>query len=309
MTRIVSDRPLDRASRRTFLLPIVCALALIGCGDEDPDAYGNFEAEEVTVSAEIGGRLLRFEPAEGQPLVAGAVVGQIDSATLALQRRELMAQQRAAHTRAIQAEAQVGVLRAQLSTAREEYGRTRRLYEAEAATAQQLNQMQGEVRVLEEQIEAALAQAAAAHEEVGGVQARIAQVGEQIENSRIVNPLTGTVLTTYVEAGEFAQPGMPLYRIADLGTLTLRAYVSGAQLARVRLGQRVQVRFDAGDGELEAVPGRLTWIASEAEFTPTPIQTRDERTDLVYAVTVSVPNPSGAMKIGMPGEVYFTEES
>lgn len=283
----------------------VALLALGGCRTNEPDAYGNFEASEVVVSAEGSGRLLRFEARQGEPLAAGAVVALIDTTTLGLQTQELASQQAASLTRTREAEAQIGVLQAQLETAREEHARTLRLFRAEAATAQQLNLAEGEVRVLEQRIDAARAQAEGARQEVGGVQARTAQVQEQIRRAQVVNPAAGTVLTTYAEPGEFVQPGQPLYKIADLRALTLRAYVSGAQLAAVRLGQRVTVQVDGGEDARIGLPGTVTWISSEAEFTPTPIQTRDERTEQVYAVKVRVDNPDGVLKIGMPGEVVL----
>lgn len=289
-----------------LVLPL-CLAALAGCRGEEPDAYGNFEATEVTVAAETAGRLLRFEPREGARLAGGAVVGQVDTVGLALQRRELLAREGAARTRTAEAEAQIGVLRAQLATAEEEHRRTLRLFRAEAATAQQLNLAGGEVRVLRERIGAARAQTGVAREESGGAGARIEQVAEQIRRSRVVNPVPGTVLAVYAEAGEFVQAGQPLYQVADLDTLTLRAYVAGAQLAALRLGGPVQVRIDADAGEdrLAALPGRVSWISPRAEFTPTPIQTRDERVGQVYAVKVRVPNRGGVLKIGMPGEVVF----
>lgn len=292
-------RPISTAS-------VVVALLIVGgCRKDEPDAYGNFEAEEVVISAEGSGRLLRFEARQGEPLAAGAVVALIDTTTLGLQTQELASQQAASVTRTREAEAQIGVLQAQLRTAREEHARTLRLFRAEAATAQQLNLAEGEVRVLEQRINAARAQAEGARQEVGGVQARTAQVQEQIRRAQVVNPAAGTVLTTYAEAGEFVQPGQPLYKIADLRALTLRAYVSGAQLAAVRLGQRVTVQVDGGEDARVGLPGTVTWISSEAEFTPTPIQTRDERTEQVYAVKVRVANPDGVLKIGMPGEVVL----
>lgn len=285
----------------------VATVALAGCGDDEADAYGNFEADEVVVSAEAGGRLLRFDVEEGTRLLAGAVVGVIDTATLVLQREELSAQQRSATGRAAEAEAQIRVLEAQLATAIDEYERTVRLYRAEAATARQLNLAEGEVRVLRRRIEAARVQSSVARQEIGGAEARRRQVEQRVGDSHVTNPLSGTVLATFAEPGEFVQPGQPLYRIADLQTLTLRAYVSGAQLARVRLGAQVTVRYDAGDDEYGRVAGRVTRIASEAEFTPTPIQTREERTDQVYAVEIRVANPDGALKIGMPGELLLSE--
>jgi HlyD family secretion protein len=287
-------------------IAVLISVLLAGCRKDEPDAYGNFEADEVVVSAEGSGRLLRFEPREGQALDAGAVVALIDTTALALQTQELASQEAASRTRTLEAEAQIGVLQAQLSTAREEHARTLRLYRAEAATAQQLNLAEGEVRVLEERIQAARAQTEAVRQEVGGVQARTAQVQEQIRKSQVINPAAGTVLAAYAETGEFVQPGQPLYKVADLRTLTLRAYVSGAQLTAVRIGQPVTVQVDgAEDEERLRFSGTVTWVSSEAEFTPTPIQTREERTEQVYAVQVRVPNPDGVLKIGMPGEIVL----
>jgi HlyD family secretion protein len=286
------------------LKAIAAVLLFVACGDDEPDAYGNFEAQEITVSAEVGGELRSFTVEEGARIGMGAVVGQIDPTTLELRRDELAAQQAAVQTRVGEATAQVGVLRAQLTTARNEYARTQRLFEAEAATAQQLNLARGEVRVLEERIEAALAQSVTVRNEVRGADARIRQVNEQIGMSRITNPAAGTVTARFAESGELVQPGQPLYKIAQLETMTLRAYVSGAQLAQLRLNRSVQIRFDAGE-DLVTRNGVVTWIASEAEFTPTPIQTRDERTEQVYAVEIRVPNADGLIKIGMPGEVVF----
>lgn len=281
----------------------VVAAAAAGCGDGAPYAYGNFEATEVAVSAELSGTLLRFDIDEGQALAAGAVAGQIDTVPLGLQRGELLAQREALQLAAAEAEAQIGVLDAQLATAREDSGRTARLYAAGAATAQALSRAQGEVAVLKERTAAARAGVRRARQEERTIEARVAQVEERLAKSRITNPIDGTVLTTYVEAGEFVQPGRPLYTIARLDTLTLRAWVSGAQLAGLRLGDEVRVRVDAGRDSLHVLRGRITWIASEAEFTPTPIQTRDERVDLVYAVKVRVANPDGIAKVGMPGEL------
>jgi HlyD family secretion protein len=289
--------------RRTSLA--ATALLLVACGKDEPDAYGNFEATEVVVSAEGSGRLLRLDAREGEPLAAGAVVALIDTTTLALQTRELASQEASSITRTREAAAQTDVLRAQLATAREEHARTLRLYRAEAATAQQLNLAEGEVRVLEARIAAAREQIRGAEQQVGGIQARTAQVQEQIRRAQVVNPAAGTVLTTYAEAGEFVQPGQPLYKVADLRALVLRAYVSGAQLPAVRIGQRVGVQVDAGPDERRTLQGTVTWISPEAEFTPTPIQTREERTEQVYAVQVRVANPDGLLKIGMPGELVL----
>jgi len=290
--------------RPASLALLSALLAVTACSDDGPDAYGNFEATEVVVSAEVGGTLVHFEARRGDRIPEGTVVGRIDTVSLGLQRAEITAQREATRIRGIEAEAQVAALEAQLETARVEHERTVRLFDAQAATAQQLNRAEGDVRVLVERIEAARALASAVREETGGGEARIRQIEDRIARSSIVNPVAGTVLTTYVERGEFVQPGAPLYRIADLDTLTLRAYVTGDQLAAIELGGSVRVQFDDGS-ELATRPGQVVWISPEAEFTPTPIQTRDERADQVYAVEIRVPNADGRIKIGMPGEVVF----
>jgi HlyD family secretion protein len=233
----------------------------------------------------------------------------VDTTPLALQRGELLATRAAARSRAGDASAQVPVLQARLVTARREYERTRRLAADQAATRQQLDRAEGEVRVLEEQIRAARAQSGTAAREVPSVDARLATLAERVRDSRVVNPVAGTVLARYAEAGEFVQVGQPLYKVADLSALTFRGYVSGAQLARVRVGQPVSVALDVGANARRSLPGVVTWVASEAEFTPTPVQTREERTELVYAVKVRVPNPGGVAKIGMPGELKLPAPS
>jgi HlyD family secretion protein len=141
--------------------------------------------------------------------------------------------------------------------------------------------------------------------DVASSEARVAQIRDRIVKSTVTNPQAGTVLTTYARAGEVVQPGQPLYKIADLDTLDLRAYVTGGQLPAVRLGQRVEVRVDRGSGKLRTIAGVVTWVSPTAEFTPTPVQTRDERADLVYAVKIRVPNADGSLKIGMPADVTF----
>jgi HlyD family secretion protein len=285
-------------------LILLCA-TVTGCGDDEPDAYGNFEATEVVVSAEVGGQLIRFDAIEGGRLAAGVDIGLLDTTQTALQLAELRAQRSAGQAQTGQTQAQVGALQAQLRSAEREYARTRRLFEDEAATAQQLEQMMAQVDVLREQIRAAQQQTTGSREQTGVTDARIAQLQDRLDRSRIRSPVAGTVLVTYVNTGELVQAGQPLFKLADLDTLVLRAYVTGAQLAQLRLGQQVHVRFDAAGGRTDTLPGTISWIAAEAEFTPTPIQTRDERADLVYAVKVRVPNADGVLRIGMPGELVL----
>ena len=271
-------------------------------GDPEADAYGNFEATEVVVSAQTSGQLLEFTPIEGMSLDSGVVTAVVDTAQLALEARQLAAQRAATGARGTEVGEQLRVLQVQREVAARTYARTKRLHAEQAATASQLDQAERDYRSLGAQIEAVRAQRRSAGLDAETADARVAQVRDRIERSRVVNPRRGTVLATYARAGEVVQSGQPLYRIADLDTLVLRVYVTGSQLAAVRLGQQVEVRTDRG-GELAVTPGTVSWIASSAEFTPTPVQTRDERTDLVYAVKVLVPNAAGSFRIGMPADV------
>lgn len=325
---------------------LVGVLAIAGCSRNDkPDAYGNVEATEVTVSAEGAGRLTAFELQEGQMVAAGAAVGTIDSSELLLQKEQAAAQQAANQSRVEEtsrqrsviesqraaaaaqveaARAQRSALASQLEIAHRNHDRMQRLSAQQAATAQQLDQAEREVRVLEDQIKAqdqqieaqsrqvaayssqlaaAAAQQRTATHQADSAGAQVAVVEDRLRKTTVTNPSAGTVLVTYVEPGEFVQPGQPLYKVADLSSVDVRAYVAEPQLASVKTGQKVQVSVDTGTDQRQSIEGTVTWIASSAEFTPTPIQTRDERADLVYAVKIRVPNAKGLLKIGMPVDV------
>ena len=322
--------------------------SVAGCSREaPPDAYGNVEAIEVVVSAETGGRLTNFNIDEGQVLTDGMAVGSVDPVQLALERDQLVAQRAASASRVSEiarqidvfdaqrqaaqaqrdaASAQRGALDAQLETARRNQERIRRLFAQQAATSQQHDQADRDVRVLEEQIKAqdeqieaqarqvaaqqaqvamARAQQQTAARQVESADAQVARAADRLRKTEITNPNAGTVLATYVRQGEVIQPGQPLYRIANLDAVDVRAYVAQTQLAQVRVGQAAQVTFDVGSGR-ETASGTVTWVASRAEFTPTPIQTREERADLVYAVKLRVPNKDGKLKIGMPVDVSLS---
>jgi HlyD family secretion protein len=268
-----------------------------------PDAYGNFEADEVSVSSQATGQLMSFTPIEGSRLRVGELVGIVDTSQLALERAQLVAQQQATAARVSEAGRQIGVYEVQRGIALRNYQRMQRLFEERAATAQQRDQAERDYKTLVAQIEAARAQQQSVSRDASSGSARVAQIADQIVKSRIINPTAGTVLATYVRTGEVVQSGQSLYKIADVDTLILRAYVTEKQLASVKIGQRVQVHVDQNDGKLLTVPGVVRWIATKAEFTPTPVQTRDERADLVYAVKIYVANPNGALKIGMPADL------
>jgi HlyD family secretion protein len=292
---------IDNTLVRAVLVVLVTAAA---CNREkQPDAYGNIEATEVVVGSQANGQLATFTPVEGQVIGSGAVTAVVDTTALALQLQQVVAQRATSVLRVGEVEKQVGVLEAQLTIARRSYDRTKRLFDQQAATAQQLDQAERDYKTLLAQIDATRAQQKTAAQDIASTDARVAQIRDQLSKARVINPVGGTVLATYVKAGEVVQPGQPLYRIANLDTLELRAYVTEDQLSQVKLGQVVQVSIDAGNATRRAIPGTVSWVSSQAEFTPTPIQTRDERSNLVYAVKVRVANRGGVLKIGMPADV------
>ncbi|HEY9429655.1 MAG TPA: HlyD family efflux transporter periplasmic adaptor subunit [Gemmatimonadaceae bacterium] len=296
-----SRAPLGRIAAAATL-----AVALVACNNAaEPDAYGNFESIEVVVSAQTSGQIQRFAPVEGMHLERGDVVALIDTTQLALERAQLVAQRAAVSARRVEVGEQLGVLRVQRDIAQRAYERAQRLHAQQAATTQQLDQAERDYKTLVAQIDALEAQRTSVTLDVASNQARVEQIADRLAKSRVANPSTGSVLAVYARAGEVVQPGQPLYKIANLDTLDLRAYITGDQLASVRLGERVAVHVDRGDGELASIAGTVTWVSSTAEFTPTPVQTRDERADLVYAVKIRVANPDGALKIGMPADVSF----
>jgi membrane fusion protein YbhG len=292
-----STRVLSRSSR--LLLGL---LALSACRKQSVDAYGNFEATEVTVAAEVGGRILSLGLDEGDRVSKGALLGSVDTVPLLLERRATVARRAAAASRAREAISTIAALEVQQTIAERDLSRTERLLKNAAATAQQGDRAEREAKVVKEQLAGARVARATLAQEVAALDAQVALLDDRLARSRVVSPREGTVLTRYVEPGEYVQPGQPLFKLASLDSLTFRAYVSGSQLANLRLGQQVSVGVDRADS-IATLPGRITWIASSAEFTPTPIQTRDERVDQVYAVKIAVRNRDGLLKIGMPGEL------
>lgn len=297
---------------RLQIMPAVGAVlllgsTLIGCGNEngESDAYGNFRATEIIISSEVSGRLMQFVVDAGDRLEAGQRVGLIDTVQAALKRTQLEASTRAVRARIAQVQAEIDVLEEQRAVAETERSRVVRLMESNAATQKQLDDVEGQIRVLDRRIRSIGTQNASIRSEIDALSAQIAQVNDQIRRSFVFNPVGGTVLEAYAEPFELTAAGKPLYKIADLDTLILRAYVAGGQLSDLRLGQQVDVLYDVSADELASVPGRISWISAEAEFTPKMVQTREERVSQVYAFEVRVANPTGALKIGMPGEVVF----
>jgi len=287
-------------------------LLLSSCNEKAPkaDAYGNFEADIVTVSAETAGKLLELSVIEGQNLKAGVPVALVDTTTLHLQKLQLLASMGTLSRKTLSVEPEIKVLLDQKSNMERERRRIEELLKNKAATPKQLDDIEGEIKVLEQRIQASRAQVQRTNRgilsEKDPIAAQVALLEEQIHRSRILNPIEGIVLSKLAEASEVVGMGSPLYRIAKLDPLILRAYASSTELQEVRLGQEVEVKVDKGAEGYKRLKGTLSWISSEAEFTPKTIQTKEERVSLVYALKVQVDNPEGLLKIGMPAEVNFS---
>jgi HlyD family secretion protein len=286
---------------------LLLLVAAIACSETKPaDAYGNFEADEVVVAAETSGPLEQFAVVEGGTLAAGQVVGLVDTTQLAFERDQLRAQRRALVAQRAEASDQRHVLDVQHEIAQRSRERIERLFEKQAATATQRDQTERDERVLALQAQSVQSTLDRVSATIASVDAGLAAVEDRLRRASVRNPVAGTVLARYVLAGELIQPGQPLYRIANLDTLTLRVYFTESQLGTIRLGQTVDVHVDDATGGMRTLGGLVTWVSARAEFTPTPVQTREDRTDLVYAAKVRVANPDGALKIGMPGDVTLS---
>jgi HlyD family secretion protein len=316
----------------------ISLMALVSCnsGKAKYDASGTFEADEIIVSAEATGKILQLDFEEGDTLAKNDAVGSIDVLGLELQKGQIEASLQAIGQKTNDAEPQVAILKAQSKTqkaqievlqqqievAEKERVRLGKLVKADAATPKQLDDAIGQIAVLQKQLNTAKEQLGVLEQQIAstrasvnlqnrgilsekpGIQKRVEQVNDQIARGQIKNPAAGIVLAKYAMAGEFATLGKPLYKIADMSEMTLRAYITGAQLSSVKTGQNVKVLVDDGPDKLKELPGTVTWISNKAEFTPKTIQTKDERANLVYALKIKVKN-DGTLKIGMYGEVLL----
>lgn len=294
-------------------LPLLFLLTVLfsSCTEEaeTADAYGNFEATVTTVSSQANGRLQYLRAEEGETLEAGALVSLVDTTSLHLQRLQLVAQVKSFGKKLQSAAPDIAVIEDQKRNLIRERDRTKRLVEAKAATSRQLDELNGQIEVLDQQVTAARSRVGTVNRNVlsnrDPLVAQIDVISDQIAKAYVYNPLEGTVLTKLAEPSEIVGMGSPLYRLARLDTLTLRAYAGSVPLQRAQIGQSVEVRIDAGAEAYESLTGVITWISDQAEFTPKTIQTKEERTNLVYAIKVAVANPGRKLKLGMPAEVNF----
>jgi HlyD family secretion protein len=287
------------------IITLLITASLISCNkdNEKADGYGNFEATEVTISAEANGKLLSFSVEEGIVLEPNAKVGLIDTTQLYLNKQQLIATKNTIFSKSKNVLSQNSVLQEQLKTTLIEQKRIQNMFAENAATQRQVDEINGKVNVLKEQIKSVGTQNAPIANEAQSIDVQIEKINDQIQKSNIINPIKGTVLAKYAEPNEVTAFGKPLYKIADISEMTLRVYVSETQLPQLKIGQEVNIKIDSGT-EMKSYAGTISWISSSAEFTPKVIQTKEERVNLVYAVKVTVKN-DGSLKIGMPAEMWI----
>ena len=300
--------------KSTFLFYIgLGALLLSSCSNKegDYDASGSFEAIEIIVSSEASGKIQRLSIMEGQQLEKGEQVGLIDSTQLYLQKLNLLSNVKGVRAQQPNITAQTASIKEQISTLEREKQRTTNLIKANAATQKQLDDINGQIEVMEKQLSASESTLSKSSQNISAqsssMDIQIEQIEDRLQKSIIKSPIKGTVLNKYAEEGELANMGSPLFKIADINNMTLRVYVTNDQLSALKLNDKVQVYVDQGAQNSESkkmYEGVVTWISDKSEFTPKTIQTKNERANLVYAMKVSVKN-DGYLKIGMYGEVKF----
>lgn len=313
-------------------------LSFASCNNSDNsyDASGTFEADEIVVTAKANGTILKLNLEEGQQLKLNEKVGEIDPKNVELQKEQVLASIDAISQKTNSAIPQIQVLQSQISSqsdnvsvlqeqltnAVRERNRTANLVAKDAATKKQLDDANGQIKVIQKQISAAQSQLNVLQQQISTTkenvdiqnrailserkptEKKVAQIDEQLTNNTIESPISGMVLTKYLNQGEFALIGKPIFKMANLDLMTLKTFVTGDQLSQIKIGQNVKILIDSGEGKTKELPGKIYWISSKAEFTPKTIQTKNERANLVYATKIHVKN-DGFLKIGMYADVKF----
>ena len=297
---------------RTYKLIILGTMAawMTACENANPeyDATGVFETTEVIVSAQGNGEIMQLTIEEGSEVSPNELLGHIDTIQLSLNRQQLTATLSATESRKLDVNKQLASIRQQIANLKTEQLRYEKLVKANAASQKQLDDINYNLEVLHKQLSATLEQIGSSNSSLSGqsagIAAQVAQIDKQIEDCLITSPIKGIILSKYAEQGEFAIPGRALFKVGNISDIKLRAYVSAPQLTSLQIGQKVKVYADFGETDCKEYEGTVTWISAEAEFTPKTIQTRDERSNLVYAIKIAVKN-DGMIKRGMYGNVKF----
>jgi len=290
-------------SVKIFALGTIICLLIGSCNESDTDAfaYGNFETEDVSISAETTGKIIKMSIVEGDKLDKGDVIAIVDTTQLHLKIEQLKASRKAVSSKLNQLSSQKEVTLVNISVLEKEIKRFGSLFLEKAATKKQLDDLEGNLEILNAQMKTIDSQKSTVYAELESVDVQILQIQDQLNRSYLRAPFTCTVLEKYAQEGELATMGRKIAKVADLSHLNLRVFIQGDQLTSIKLRDMVQVVYDGSEG-LETTRGRVIWVSSEAEFTPKIIQTREDRVSLVYATKIKVKN-DGSLKIGMPAEI------
>ncbi len=289
---------------------ILITVAIVSCtsSDQEFDATGNFEADETIVSAEANGKLVQFKIEEGQQVKAGQQIGIVDTVQLHLKKKQLESTIIAVLSKRPDIAKQLSSIQEKIDFTKREKVRFEKLLKDDAATQKQVDDLDSQLEVLQREYKALQSSlqisTASINKETLPIEVQIDQLNDQLQKSRVVAPKNGIVLAKYAEEGEVTMNGKALFKMADMSTINLRAYISGSQLPGLKIGQEVRVMVDANADDYNEFKGKISWISDKAEFTPKTIQTKEERANLVYAIKIAVPN-DGTLKIGMYGEVLF----
>lgn len=293
--------------RQTKLyIGLIIAVLVSACnnGDQLSDAYGNFEAVDYTISAENSGKIMGLNLKEGDVFNEPTLVGYIDTIQLYLKKEQLEAQRKSIASGIQNIISRIDVYKEQLVLLQKDKQRIDKMYADEAVSVKEVDDINGNIQLVEKQIKSVQTENAKVLGNIESLDRQIESINDLVAKSKIMVPKAATVLEKYKEPFEMVNTATPLFKLADLRSLDLRAYISGDQLSSVRIGQKVKVIIDKNTDENESLEGEITWISSQSEFTPKIIQTKQERVKLVYALKVRVVN-DGRLKIGMPGEIRF----
>jgi len=292
-----------------FSILFIVALLLVSCKqDNQPDGYGIFYNIEWTVSADADGRVTDLKVEEGTPLSRGEVVGHIDTTLLVLQRNNLVSQMAALRATMPKEAIQIEAYTSEKDALVKELERVRNLVASGSLDSKKLEQTQDKISILGSRIEAARAQlkqqSASVLAQIEVLVSQKHMIDEQIRRCTIHSPEDGIVVTKYLNEHEYVLIGRPIFKLARTDKMVFKCWLDGATLTKVNLGDSVTVITDGPDGTLTEHKGSVIYISEHSEYAPNHIQTRDNRTRLVYMVKIEVPN-DGTLRAGLPAELHI----
>jgi HlyD family secretion protein len=289
------------------VLPFLLLLGLstAGCqrGSGVPDSTGTFEATLVDISCIEPGQIISLRVEEGQALHEGDTIAVLDTVRLGIERASVQISLQEVALNRRQAETQLALAEIQLKAARREFARVSDLHEKGSISSIEFDKQETQLDIAKNAVDAAQIARADLDYRERLLREKLRLVGKRIADAVIRAPMDGTVVEKYREEGETLSPAETVVSLADLRHMYALMYIPEPKLGRVELNQGVRLRIDSHPDR--DFSGTISWISPEAEFTPKNVQTREARVELVYAVKVTVDNPDGIFKIGMPVEAYL----